>query len=185
MRKEVQISQYLLSLISGSFFVLNNLIFGWGTYEAQKIAVPPFVLYNLLDIFLAKYWRTDPLLMIHHTFVIILGSYIYFLNGFTDDIYRISYFMSIGEISSIFNSLRWFYYGTEWEVSSKISFALAFLFFRPISTFGLLKALPDIEDPSSAMIIKPSAYAYTALNMYWGYLIFKKLYKYLYKICYS
>ena len=178
-QKEIQITQYILSLIAGSFFVITNALLGWGTYDAQIIAIPPFVVYNIMDIFLAEYWRTDRLLLIHHIFVILLGSYIYFLDDFTNDIYIISYYMSLGEISTIFNCLRWFYYGTAWEYQSKMAFALAFLICRPISNIGLLKSLPEIEDPTSSKIFRAAATIYTFLNMYWGGLIVKKLYNYI------
>ena len=178
-KKEIQITQYILSLIAGSFFVITNALLGWGTYDAQIIAIPPFVIYNIMDIFLAKYWKTDKLLLIHHIFVILLGSYIYFLDGFSHDIYMISYYISLGEISTIFNCLRWFYYGTTWEYRSKIAFASAFLICRPISNIGLLKSLREIKNPTSSKIIGVATTIYTFLNIYWGKLIIKKLYNHI------
>jgi hypothetical protein len=190
MKRVWQITQNLVSTISASFFVIINLMQGWGTFEAQRLGVPVLIVYNTFDIFIGQYWKYDRLLLLHHLAVIAFGSYIWYLDGFDDLLYRISFWFSIGELSSILNSVRWFFYNTEWEKQSKMAFAIAFLFVRPISNIGLLNVVsdfrnqliiwenqPDIYDGyyfGYKMLLLSSA-IYTGLNMFWGSLIMKKI----------
>jgi hypothetical protein len=183
MGKAIETTQYLLSLVSGSFFVICNLMVGWGTFEAQRLAIPVLTLYNVMDIMLGRYWDNDKLMCVHHSAVVAFGSFIYLLNAesFTDELYQISYWASLGEISTIFNCLRWFFYGTEWEAISKIAFGTVFLIVRPISNIGLLGVIDDFyesEGPSLGYyLFLMSCLIYTSLNLHWARLIVLKMYR--------
>jgi len=155
---------------------------GWGTFEAQRLAVPVLTFYNVIDMILGKYWQNDKLMCVHHSAVVGVGSFIYLLNNesFTYEHYLISYWASLGEISTIFNCLRWFFYNTEWETISKITFGTIFLIIRPISNIGLLSIVDDfyeINGPSlSFYIFLISCIIYTSLNLHWAHLIILKMY---------
>jgi len=179
--KELQITQYVFSLISSTFFVLSNILLGWGTLEAQQIAAPVLCAYNALDIFLGQHWKTDILMLVHHSVALVTASFIYLLNEntFTPEIYQISYYVSLGEISTIFNGLRWFYYGTRWELGTKLLFAVAFLIIRPISNIGLFMVIRDFYQAESFSfsfyLLTFSCLVYTCLNIIWGRLIVLKM----------
>ena len=197
MKKEYQITQNLVSTVSASFFVIINLMLGWGSYDAQKLGIPVLIGYNIFDIFMGRYWKNDKLLLLHHLAVVAFGSYIWQLDHFDDLLYRISFWISLGELSSILNSIRWFFYGTEWEKHSKMAFACAFLFIRPISNVGLINVLYDFRNQLISWenlnvcqsgindnylfgykMLFLSTTIYTGLNLYWGGLITNKFYRY-------
>jgi len=172
---EIETTQYLLSLIAGSFFVLTHLTHGWGTFEAQHIAAPIFIIYNIIDIIIGKYWQTNITYLIHHMSIIILGIYFYTLDEFTTEQYLISYYISMGEISSIFNNVRWFYYETEWQIHMNFLFAISFIIFRFISNIGLINYAWQLEDNLGSNLVKSTTIVYTLLNLYWGTKISRKL----------
>jgi hypothetical protein len=175
---EVEIAQYLLSLVTGSFFIITNIIHGWGSFEAQKIAVPIFILYNVVDIMMGKYWQNNILYLIHHISIIILGIYFYNLKEeFTDEQYAISYYISLGEVSTIFNNIRYFYSGTFWHYQTNLLFAISFIIFRSISNIGLINYSWQYGDgiDFGSKLIQTITVVYTLLNLYWGYKISQNL----------
>lgn len=171
-----KITQYVLGLISTSIFCFGNYVFGWGTHQAQSVVGGPFLVINCFDTILGRYWVTDPPMLIHHAFTIGGTAYGLCLNEFNPLVYSLSYWLSFAEISSFFNSLRWFYRYTKYKMLMDQIFGSVFLISRFISTYGCWNTLlEDGHDERTkimlgGLIILP----YTILNAHWSYLIVKK-----------
>ena len=164
-----EIAQYLSGFFNSTFYIITNLIVGWGTLPAIKQVLPVFIGHNIFDTIAGRYWKTEKIMFIHHLLAIALSCYIYQLETFSNDMYITVYWFSTAEISSVFNCTRWFFKKTEWQPPLDLLFAITFLIFRPLSaykTFYLTYTSPDY------MFLLPCWTIYTILNLYWCACIF-------------
>lgn len=179
-RTPLRITQYVLSLISSSFFCIGNYMIGWGSYDGGQMIVRPFAAITAVDTLLGRYWETDIPMFIHHLFAIAACIYAMTLEpeNFSEFYVKMSSYLSLSEISTIFNSIRWFYRGTWAKTHADRVFGLAFLIIRGISTYGCIHTLvtdKDHDATTKAGIGLGIVLPYTILNTYWGGLIIKKI----------
>ena len=109
----IELTQYLSGFINATFFLLTNAIIGWGTYPAIRITLPVLIAHNTFDTILGKYWKTDKTLFYHHLLAIFLCTYMYQIDGYKTNTYEIIWWLSLSEINSFLNCIRWFYKGTQ------------------------------------------------------------------------
>jgi len=171
-----RITQYVLGLISTSIFCFGNYMLGWGSYEAQMVVGPPFLVINCLDTVLGRYWATDPPMLIHHGFTVWGTAYGLSLDHFNNLVYPLSYWLSLAEISSFFNNLRWFYRTTKYKMIMDQIFGSVFLVSRFLSTYGCWRVLLEEghDDRTRMMLGGIIVLPYTILNAHWSYLIVRK-----------
>jgi len=170
MQSEIKIAQHLLGFLNSSHYVLINLSMGWGSFITLRYTIPMFISYNIIDTFLGQYWKKDKIMLLHHFLSLSACKYASTFDSFTPNQYLLSYWLSIAEISSIFNCFRYFFRDTKWEAPLDITFVTSFLIFRSLSvykTFTPIYNLPNFRYVFLFWLI------YTSLNCYWTYAIFK------------
>ena len=166
--KGLETLQYVCSLIEISFFILSNVMLGWGSVESLQIVLPIFCLYNVWDIIAGQYWKTDKVLLIHHAFCLLSGFYALYLgpNTITQNSLDFFYWVSLAELSSFWGTLRWFFRKTDWAMTTNLLFGLSFLIIRPISTYY------SFEYGYNDNILFTVWLLYAFVNLYWTILIF-------------
>ena len=166
--KGLETLQYVLSIIEISFFILSNLMLGWGSAESLKIILPIFCLYNIWDTIAGQYWNTDKVLLLHHTFCLMSGFYALYIGieNINDNSLSFFYWVSLAELSSFFGTFRWFFRKTNWAMTMNLLFGLSFLIIRPISTYY------SFQYGYNDNILFTVWLLYAFVNIYWIILIF-------------
>ena len=165
----IELTQYLSGFINATFFLLTNAIIGWGTYPAIRITLPVLIAHNTFDTILGKYWKTDKTLFFHHLLAIFLCGYMYQIDGYKTNTYEIIWWLSLSEINSLLNSIRWFYKGTQIQHHLDLLFAVSFLIIRPLSTY---KTFTPMYNSPDYLYLMTCWSIYATLNTYWCICIF-------------
>lgn len=164
---ERETAQNLLGLLSSSFFFYGSLVLGWGSYEAVQAIMPMFLFHNIADTILGEYWNDNKILLLHHTTSSVISICIMKMTSFSTTDYYLGYWLSMLEISSIFNCARYFYKGTSWQKYFDISFGLSFIIFRPLAIYKTYGPAYEADN----YIYYPLWLTNTFMNTYWAYCI--------------
>ena len=130
--------------------------------------------YNVVDLSLGggHYWYNDKSTLLHHA--VVLGVSLGVLlwpPAHVSDIEELARWAYLGEITTVFNSLRVLLRRTAWRRFSEWMFAAAFLPLRAAMSLGLYGALCG---NAYAAPVAPCAYALACLNLHWGRCILRK-----------
>ena len=176
--RDTQILTNITSLISTSFVVLSNLLYGWGNPTIViNGCLPVMLAHNSLDLIL--HIRTNDWLMtLHHIMVVSgIGYYYYDSYEFTPEIVNYVKWILLAEISSLFNSLRYHLVGTKYYLVSKISFGIIFLWMRLVSSIGVISWLIKHKNEENYNVFLILSLIYVFLNIVWGSMIMIQLSK--------
>jgi len=172
--------KHLFSLSVTLIIILTNILLGWASFNAIKIIVPFLFVYNIVDSYLNwNDWmhpKNDHTMMYHHGGVLLMIIAFYFnykqIGYYHNDIYKIAWWFLIMEISSIFYNLRFVFKDTKWSKQFDQLFGASFLVIRSIATIGFINVLIGNRFD---LLMAPFIILFCVLNIYWGYLIVKKL----------
>lgn len=166
-----KIPTYITSIISTSFLILTNVIHGWGSYDAIYTGFIPVLFHNTTDIFISRLWKTDIPMLVHHIMVIFGSLLFYNMKHVPDEVLYMSGWFIMAEISSFFNSVRFFYRRTPYQIYADALFGFSFLIIRSISTVGTIQFL--IRNYMCPYYIPMCiiTFMYASLNILWSYKI--------------
>ena len=171
MKSTIETSQYLSSFINSSFFLITNLIVGWGTYPAVIQTVPVLIGHNILDTLLGQYWKNNKAYLFHHILALGLCAYLYSIETLSPGVSDMVWWFSFAEINPFINSLRHFFKETPLSSSLDIIFALSFLIVRPLSSYKSFDSAYN-SPPDDFKYLFPAWCVYTTLNLYWCMCLF-------------
>ena len=166
--------QTWISLGCSILAVSCHLYHPWGSMEALYGSSLITAGYNVVDLGLggARYWSSDHSTLLHHAVVLGVSlGVLCWTPAHPSDIEELARWSYIGEITTIFNSLRILLRRTAWGRAASWVFAAVFLPLRAAMSLGLYGALCG---NAYAAPVAPCAYAMTCLNLHWGRRILRK-----------
>jgi hypothetical protein len=162
---------YLFSIISSSFFVLSNLILGWGEELSLRVGFVPVFVHNVLDIFISRLWITDIPMLAHHLMVILGVYFFYHIHPCPQSVLDYGKWIALAEISSFFNGVRFFYKRSPYQFYADASFGLIFLCVRTISSIGIIHYFYTYPHIEYKYVLAIFSVLYIFLNSLWFYQI--------------
>lgn len=165
-----KIHTYIASIVSSSFFVLTNLILGWGKEISLRVGFVPVFLHNITDIFISRLWNNDVPMLIHHCMVISGICFFFSIQPASRSVLEFGKWIAIAEVSSFFNGVRFFYKHTSYQLYADAFFGIVFLITRSISSLGIIRFLYYTK-LDYVYILYFFSVLYIWLNCLWSYQI--------------
>jgi hypothetical protein len=166
--EETKLFEYTISFYNTCVFLYTNLRNGWGTYDSVNKILPIFIIYNVLDTYIGNHFHEDMSMFLHHIFAILLCTYVYTFNEFSNTQYTFSYWLCMAEITTFFNCVRYFFKDTSYKSLLDKTFGASFLIIRPLTVIKMYE--PSMETGGFIMYFWS---IYGMLNTYWCVLIIK------------
>lgn len=171
------IFQTIISLlVSSSVIYTNTIVYDWASYDGIMYTKNVLCMYMIFDTIVGfnHYIKKDIATLLHH-FLFILALYILSINinsdSYNNDIYRISRWVLLNELSTIVNNIRILLRSTKYEYTGNVIFGLTFITSRTVAVIG---SYYELINNVYFIYTMPICVSICLLNVFWGNMIIRK-----------
>jgi hypothetical protein len=168
--------QTVISFIVTSIVVGLGIYYPWASKEALIPSLSLLVCYNIVDMIIGfkGYIKNDIATLFHHI-VVLSGTYTILhiiQNNYTHDMYRLTRWGMIAEVTSWCNNIRILTRNTPFKSIISFLFGIVFLIGRAVMSIGLYY---DMHNNKYFFVLLPFCISLIILNMHWSELIINKI----------